>query len=416
MASVGIVGGGVIGLASGVALARAGHGVTLFDPGRPALEPSWANAGHIASEQVTPLSSVDYLKTFPRRLSGIGGALDLPWSAIGIWAPFALEYLKACLPGRYRQGQEALAGLLGNALRDWQDLACDIQSPGLVRADGHFIVWESPASSRRGRATWSAANIGNTSFSAATPEEARQLEALVGIQIHGAVRFSGSGQISDLDRLKSALETAFSSKGGRLARDFANLELEGGRVLINGKQFDEVIVAAGVGSARLMAPLGHHVPLIAERGYTLRAGLDPSAPGPWRADLAPIVFEDRSLIVTRYEQAVQVSSFVEFNAVDAPPDVRKWIRLERHIGELGLPVSGPFEKWFGSRPTLPDYLPAIGRSDRATNLIYAFGHQHLGLTLAAVTSRLVVALVEDDDLHLDLAPFTLDRFDRKHRQ
>ena len=64
----------------------------------------------------------------------------------------------------------------------------------------------------------------------------------------------------------------------------------------------------------------------------------------------------------------------------------------------------------GARPTLPDYLPAIGRSTRAANLFYAFGHQHLGLTLAPVTGELVATLITGDAPAIDLAPFAVDRF------
>jgi len=59
---------------------------------------------------------------------------------------------------------------------------------------------------------------------------------------------------------------------------------------------------------------------------------------------------------------------------------------------------------------LPDYLPAIGRSRRAPNLIYAFGHQHLGLTLAAVTGEAVAALAAGSSPAINLAPFDPARF------
>jgi D-amino-acid dehydrogenase len=123
-----------------------------------------------------------------------------------------------------------------------------------------------------------------------------------------------------------------------------------------------------------------------------------------------LVFEDRSMIVTRYADCVQAASFVELNAPDAPPDPRKWERLEAHVRALGLPITGPFRRWMGVRPTLPDYLPAIGRSRRARNLLYAFGHQHLGLTLAPITAELVAVLARGEAPAVDLAPFDLDRF------
>ncbi len=159
-----------------------------------------------------------------------------------------------------------------------------------------------------------------------------------------------------------------------------------------------------------MAAAGHRAPLIAERGYHVRAPADR-----WPAQLPPLVFEDRSMIVTRYAECVQAASFVEFGSPDAPPDPRKWQRLERHVAELGLPLRGPFARWMGARPTLPDYLPAIGRSRRVPNLLYAFGHQHLGLTLAPVTAEIVSALVRGGPVPVDLAPFAVERFGRNHQ-
>jgi D-amino-acid dehydrogenase len=67
----------------------------------------------------------------------------------------------------------------------------------------------------------------------------------------------------------------------------------------------------------------------------------------------------------------------------------------------------------GARPTLPNYLPAIGRSRRAGNLLYAFWHQHLGLTLAPITGEIVLALVEGRQPDLNIAPFDLERFGGK---
>jgi len=119
------------------------------------------------------------------------------------------------------------------------------------------------------------------------------------------------------------------------------------------------------------------------------------------------------MIVTRYRHCVQVASFVEIGDPDAPADPAKWARLERHIAELGLPMRGPFDRWMGARPTFPDYLPAIGRSGSADNLVYAFGHQHLGLTLAPITGEIVGALVAREALPLDITAFDLDRFARK---
>jgi D-amino-acid dehydrogenase len=124
----------------------------------------------------------------------------------------------------------------------------------------------------------------------------------------------------------------------------------------------------------------------------------------------PVVFEDRSMIVTRFASGLRAASFVEFGRAGRPADPRKWARLRKHVAALGLSFGQPGREWMGARPTLPDYLPAIGRSRRAGNLLYAFGHQHLGLTLAATTAEAIAALAGEDAPPFDLASFDIDRF------
>ena len=54
---INIIGGGIVGLCSAVALAEAGHRVTIIDDDAGRHAASWGNAGHIAPEQVAPLAS-----------------------------------------------------------------------------------------------------------------------------------------------------------------------------------------------------------------------------------------------------------------------------------------------------------------------------------------------------------------------
>jgi D-amino-acid dehydrogenase len=127
-------------------------------------------------------------------------------------------------------------------------------------------------------------------------------------------------------------------------------------------------------------------------------------------DLPPVVFEDRSMIVTRFDSGLRAASFVEFGSADGAPDSRKWDRLAAHVKALGLPCESSATQWMGARPTLPDYLPAIGRSPSARNLLYAFGHQHLGLTLAGITGELIAKIAADEQPSVDLKPFDIQRY------
>jgi D-amino-acid dehydrogenase len=386
-------------------LAQSGHRVVVLDRPQERLAASWGNAGHIAIEQVAPLASLDTFRSISRRLFSAGGPVALPPAMIAKWGPFGLRMLAASRPSRFAAGERALSELMNEAGGAWRRLTEDLHAPSLVRFDGHFVSWEDEQTAIQGRKLWSEAKSEAVSIRDATVPELDQLRA-VSPRVADAIRFAGTGQVVDLDDLAAALRRALTSAGVKLRRCQANLEIAAdGSAFVPDAPGDLVLVAAGVGSTRLMRAAGHRVPLIAERGYHIR-----SADFDWPPDLPPLVFEDRSLIVTRFRDSLQVASIVEFGSAEAPPDERKWKRLERHAAELGLPMRPPFERWMGARPTLPDYLPAIGRSKRVSNLFYAFGHQHLGLTLAPITAELIRSEIEGNHSPIDLSPFTVERF------
>ena len=406
-----VIGGGIVGMSSAIALLERGIACTLIDPAVERRGASWGNAGHVAIEQVEPLASMKTVRSMPRRLFSRGGAVALPPRDIGAWLPFSLRLLMAARPKTFAAGKAALATILTRAMPAWRRLVANAGAPDLLAEHGHFIVWETPESAAAGRAAWGRADTGETRIRDATAEELASIAALTRVPLAGAIRFLGSGHIADMSDLAATLNQRFAALGGvHHLGSAAALEREGNDVavrLTDGALLhaDAVLVATGARAGELLEPLGARVPLIAERGYHIR-----SAETAWPLDMPPVVFEDRSMIVTRFRGHLRAASIVEFGRGNSPADPRKWARLRRHVSALGLPFTMPGEEWIGARPTLPDYLPAIGRSDRAGNLFYAFGHQHLGLTLGPVTGEAIAALIAGDAPELDLAPFDLRRF------
>lgn len=408
--AIAVVGGGVVGLSCALNLRRAGASVTVFDEGAGTAPASAGNAGHIAAEQVQPLASPSVLRSALGRLFVLGGALDFRLRDVDVWAPWALDYLRASTPERFAAGRTALASLLREAVPAWRRLTSSIGEPNLVKETGHLVVWESTRTARSGMTSWPKADVGTARFETLDESGLAELAGHLKTPLAGGLRFCGTGQVGDPTRLLGALRGWLARNGVRFELDRASaIPIVDGRASLRLEKQgavspDLIVVAAGVGSGALMRSAGHRAPVIAERGYHIEGPI-----GDW-PDLPPVVFEDRSIVATRFGDRLRVTSFVEFGRAQAPPDGRKWRRLHRHARELGLPIRQPFSQWMGSRPTLPDYLPAIGVSSRATNLIYAFGHQHLGLTLAPVTGEIVGQLAGDGPSVVDAAPFDLRRF------
>lgn len=388
MASFIVIGGGLIGAASALRLQQAGFEVTLVDPGADRRGASFGNAGHIAVEQAEPLASPATVRGAAGMLFGLGGPLDFRWRDVDAWLPWAMKYLKASSAERFAAGTEALSSLTADAVPAWRRLMGDVGRPDLLREDGHAVLWLDDREAARGREAWAQANTGPARFRDMTREELEPYRSLMPARSPVAgLRFEGTARLRSPCAARLAILAAFERGGGRLVRQAAaGLDGVGGIDLADGRRLsgDHVLIAAGVWSGPLMRRLGLSVPLIAERGYSIQT------PAPaWPDDLPTAVIEALSLVLAPHLEGLRCTSHVEFGRAEAPPDRRKWARIESQVRSLGLPVTPDAQRWMGPRPTLPDYLPAIGRLEDRPNVFYAFGHQHLGVTLAAVTAERV---------------------------
>ncbi len=404
-----VIGGGLIGLACAIRLRERGLDTVLFEPSSFPEGASFGNAGHIAIEQVEPMPSWHTLRTAPRRLFTFGGALDV--RDFSAFAPWAKRFVYASFPSRVEIGRHALRQCLALAVPAWQSLLHAIGQPALLKTDGHLVLWESTDTAKKGQHAWRHSEIGTAKI---RDLDAVEMDAFAESLMHrpiAGMKFEGTAQIADVSQLLRELTKAFESAGGRVVRQrVKGLHAVGNRahvLLENGEQIsaEAIVVAAGVASADLLAGVGPKPPIISERGYHVQW-----PEHQWPVDAPPVVFEDRSMIVTRFHDGLRAAGFVEFAGPHSPPDPRKWQALRQHVRELGLPVKGEGKAWFGARPTLPDYLPAIGQHATLSNLYYAFGHQHLGLTLAPITAESIAALVCGDTLPLPITNFDLQRF------
>jgi D-amino-acid dehydrogenase len=166
-----------------------------------------------------------------------------------------------------------------------------------------------------------------------------------------------------------------------------------------------VVLTGGAWSRGLAAALGARVPLDTERGYHVML------PQPGVEPRSAMLFPALGFGATPMAEGFRIAGTVEFGGLEAAPDWRRADALVAHAQRLfpGLGTDGA-QRWMGYRPSMPDSLPVIGRSPKHANAYFAFGHGHLGLTLAAVTGRLIADLVAGRSPSLDPSPYRIDRF------
>ena len=178
----------------------------------------------------------------------------------------------------------------------------------------------------------------------------------------------------------------------------------------------QLVLCAGAWSKPLAASLGYHVPLDTERGYHITLGWQQQGAGldGMGRLTKPIASTERNVIMTAMAMGLRITGTVEFGGLHLPPDPRRFGLLRAQMQAL-LPGVDASEAstWIGFRPSLPDHLPVMGAAPRHPGVFFAFGHQHLGLTLCGVTARLVAELVAGHAPAIDMAPYRIGRFSRR---
>jgi D-hydroxyproline dehydrogenase len=107
---------------------------------------------------------------------------------------------------------------------------------------------------------------------------------------------------------------------------------------------------------------------------------------------------------------LRVAGTVELGGLTAPPSAHRLDRLAEGARVIFPDLGAADRSWMGFRPSMPDSLPVIGASAAGAEVIHAYGHGHIGLTLAPITGALVADLLAGRTSGVDLAPYRVGRF------
>jgi D-amino-acid dehydrogenase len=413
---VGVIGAGIIGVCAASWLQRDGHSVLLIERDEPGHGASFGNAGCLNGSSVTPVAMPGVVRNVPRWLFDPLAPLALRWTYLPTIAPWLLRFLRSSSPERARAAARALRPLVGPTLEALKPLVSAAGAEHLVHRLGHLYVYRSAHGPEKERFAWDLRRENGVEIDEFDADELRQLEPALSRDYVRGLLVRENGHTSNPLALVERLVEHFVRLGGQVvcarARGF---RLEGGRLIgietdSGGVPADAAVVCAGAYSKPLAAALGDKVPLETERGYHLMIR-DPEV-----MPRIPTADADGKFVATPMETGLRFAGTVELAGLEAPPDWRRAnILLEQGRKMLpGLAMSYPQERtsvWMGHRPSLPDSLPVIGPSGATPDVIYAFGHGHVGMTAAPMTGKVVADLVAGRPPSIDIAPFSPRRFD-----
>jgi D-amino-acid dehydrogenase len=324
--------------------------------------------------------------------------------------PWLARFLHQSLPARARANAAALAALLADAGPLWAALADRVGARALMQDRGCLYLYATEAEAQAAAPGLAARRALGVQVEEIDGAALAALEP--GLPpMAGAAHFPDARFLTDPGAMMAALSRAVGQAGVEAMRGrVTHLERSAVGVVVKGpgliRTARRVVVAAGAHSRGLARLAGDRVPLDTERGYHLEWDM---AQLPLTRPACPVA---RGFYLCPMAGRLRVAGTVELGGLNAPPSPHRLRRLEEGARALFPALGPPDRTWMGFRPSIPDSLPVIGPSAGGPEVIHAFGHGHIGLTLAPRTAGFVADLIAGRDPVAAITPCLPARFAR----
>ena len=157
MSHVVVIGGGVVGIASALALLEDGHTVTILEPGTPGGEQaaSYGNGTLLNPSSVIPMSSPGLWRKIPSYLADPLGPLTIRWSYLPRLLPWLTRFLRAgSTTAKVAATANALQPLLADAPALHRQLADAAGVGDLITRQGVLFAFPDKSAFLAEAASW----------------------------------------------------------------------------------------------------------------------------------------------------------------------------------------------------------------------------------------------------------------------
>ena len=407
-----VLGAGMVGVTTALALRDRGFDVTLFDRRPPGQETSFGNAGIIQSESVEPYAMPRSLKDLFNIATGRSNDVYYTFRELPAHVSTLLKYWWYSEAGRHRAIAVNYARLIGRATGTHKPLIERAGAGNLIVQNGYRTLYRSQRALEEGIAKAERIRTAfGTVFRVTDAEETRREEPGFIDAGAGAIHWLDPWTVSDPGGLVSAYADLYRREGGV----FIEATVDGIDRVNNlwriraGSEVHEaehLVIALGVWSGALLDRFGLNFPMVLKRGYHAHYA-SPVALSTTTMDTA------NGYVMAPMRAGTRITTGAHLTQPGQPPVYRQLERAEqaaRELIDLGTRVEDV--PWSGTRPCMPDMLPVIGPVKDQPGLWLNFGHGHQGFTLGPASAEMLAAMIEGHVPEVDPAPFSAERYRR----
>jgi D-amino-acid dehydrogenase len=407
-----VLGAGMVGVSAALHLQKRGRAVTLVDRRGAAEETSFGNAGLIQIEGVVPYPFPRDVTKLAKYAFNMLPDANFHWSALPKIAPWLVRYFLASDEAGLAKSAAAAKPLVQRCIIEHEEFMRAAGVEGMMRRTGYLRLYRSHEKLAADKAKEQQQHDAyGVNFNIIDQAGVRELEPHLTADFVGGMLMPDPVSVSDPSAVGKAYADLFLKRGGKFLRGEARtLERvhNGWQVLTaDGPVIArDVVIALGPWSDDLVAKFGFHIPLGVKRGYHMHYKTRGNA-----VLNRPVLDTDNGYVLAPMSRGIRLTTGAEFARRDAPPTPVQLEKVEPFAKQM-FPIDARVDDtpWMGSRPCLPDMLPAIGQVPGLSGLWADFGHHHLGFTMGPVTGRLLAELVTGETPFTDPTPYRPGRF------
>ena len=419
---IAVIGAGIIGITTAYELAVDGHEVTVFERRSAAAEEtSFANAGVIAPGSVTPWAAPGMPgKVLGNLLSRHAAVkLSLPISSGDL--AWMWKWWRACKLETYLANRAHLQRLAFYSQQRLHHLTAELKLE-YDRAEGYTVLLRSEKDRALVQPGLQVLRDAGVSFSEINADEVRKIEPA----INPDTAFLGGIHLPN-DEVANCRQFALLLKdvARHLGVDFQfNTTVvhiksaQAASIFIAGestpRQFDRIVVCAGLASAALLKPLGLKIPVAAVYGYSISAPIREALNAPRSA----LMDERYKVAISRLGNRVRVAGSAELGGTLGKHRassiqtlykvLHDWFPAAAKHTSSNANTGASVQVWKGGRPMLPDGLPLIGDSGIA-GIWLNTGHGSSGWALSCGSARVLADLIAGNATGIDSQGFAISR-------
>jgi D-amino-acid dehydrogenase len=406
---IAVIGAGIVGICSAYFLQKSGFKVTLVDHNEPGSMTSSGHACTFADYACVPVNSPTIFKDFPAMVLRQDGPLAMNFAYMIKNLPWAISFLKNCSRDKVEYIASSLAGFLKHSRLSYDQLFKEIDVSQYINNNETLYLYKTEKEYQAARYSIDLRKRNGVNIRELNAAEINDLEPNIAPVYYCGLIFEGSRHTTSPVKVSKKIFESFLHKGGSfLNKKITTIDNTPNGITIisesNTFDFDNIIISAGAWSNELALMIGDRFPLDTERGYHVLFD------NQQKVISRPVGWSQSGFYLIQIEEGIRAAGTVEIAGLQKDPNPKRLKMIEREARKV-IPTLGKVKStWLGFRPTLPDSLPVIGQSGKDKNVFYAFGHQHIGWTLGAVTGKVMVELVNDRKSNFDLSPFDPKRF------